>query len=279
MKRIAVLMTVYNRCESTLKCFKSLFANPIPDGYQLDVFMTDDASTDGTAEAVSSLYPSVHIIQGDGHLFWNRGMWTAWQEASKADYDYYLWLNDDTFLYDDALKVLVTTSALSEDQAIIVGATEDRAHQSVTYGGFVGTLVHPVIPELTGQPVEINYFNGNIVLVPRVVYQVLGNLDYRFRHDKGDIDYGLRAQEAGIRMVMVGKPLGECDLHPRADRWRDPALSLKDRWQALKEPTGMAPGEFFYFDQKHYGVLTGLKHYVSIHLQCLFPTLWNQDKS
>jgi len=49
------------------------------------------------------------------------------------------------------------------------------------------------------------------------------------------------------------------------------------RWQALRQPTGMAPAEFFYFDRKHHGVLTGLKHYLSIHLQCLFPQWWKNE--
>ncbi|SEM55075.1 Glycosyltransferase, GT2 family [Prevotella sp. ne3005] len=277
MKRIAVLMTVHNRREKTLLCLEHLFANRLPANYAMTVYLTDDGCTDGTAEAVRAQYPSVQVLTGSGDLYWNRGMWTAWQEAAKADFDFYFWLNDDTFLYEDAIEALLMTSAQSEDRAIIVGATEDRDHHSVTYGGFVGTLAHAVIPPLTGQPVTINYFNGNVVLVPRAVYQVLGNLDPRFRHDKGDIDYGLRAQEAGIPMMMVGKPLGVCDLHPRADRWRDPELSLSARWQALRQPTGMAPAEFFYFDRKHHGVLTGLKHYLSIHLQCLFPQWWKNE--
>lgn len=277
MKQIAVLMTVHNRCETSLKCLHDLFANTLPDGYRMQVFMTDDASTDGTSEAVSSQYPSVHIIQGDGRLFWNRGMWTAWQEAAKKDFDFYLWLNDDTFLYDDALASLLATSEAHSNRAIIVGPTEDQGRQAVTYGGYVGTMAHNVMPALTGHPVKINFFNGNIVLVPRQVYQVLGNLDNHFRHDKGDFDYGLRAQEAGIGMMLTGKALGICDEHPRADRWRDPELCLKDRWKALRKPTGMAPDEFFYFDRKHHGLLTGLKHYVSIHLQCLFPTLWKNE--
>ena len=274
MKRIAVLMTVHNRREKTLLCLECLFANRMPEGYSMAVYLTDDGCTDGTAEAVSAQYPSVHVIPGSGNLYWNRGMWTAWQEAAKADFDFYLWLNDDTFLYDHALEDLVATAELKEDKSIVVGPTEDSDHQHVTYGGYVGTLAHAVMPELTGRPVQIDFFNGNIVLVPRAVYLVLGNLDHHFRHDKGDFDYGMSAQEAGIGMMMVGKSLGECDLHPKTDRWRDPELSLRDRWQALRMPTGMAPAEFFYFDRKHHGVLTGLKHYISIHLQCLFPLWW-----
>ena len=46
-------------------------------------------------EAVGKMFPQVHIIKGDGNLFWNRGMYMAWQAAIKEkDYDFYLWLND-----------------------------------------------------------------------------------------------------------------------------------------------------------------------------------------
>ncbi len=274
MKTLTVLMTVHNRRVTTLKCLEHLFLNPLPEGYALEVYLTDDGCTDGTAEAVAQQYPGVHIIQGDGSLYWNRGMWTAWNEAAKSDPDAYLWLNDDTFLYAFALEQLITTARSYDDQAIVVGATEDTAHQAVTYGGFVGTLASSAIPPLHGLPMEIDYFNGNIVLVPRAVYKKLGNLDFHFRHSKGDFDYGMRAKHQGIRMLMAGRVLGECDEHPKADAWRDPQLSLSARWRALRKPTGMAPEEFFHFDRKHHGVLTGLKHYLSIHLQCLCPRLW-----
>ena len=57
MKRIAVLMTVHNRREKTLLCLERLFANRMPEGYSMAVYLTDDGCTDGTAEAVSAQYP------------------------------------------------------------------------------------------------------------------------------------------------------------------------------------------------------------------------------
>ena len=275
MKRVAALLTVHNRRETTLRCLECLFFNKIPEDYALEVYLTDDGCTDGTAEAVAEQYPSVRIIKGDGSLFWNRGMWTAWNEAAKSDYDYYLWLNDDTFLYVSAVEELLTIASAYNDHVIVVGPAEDTSHHEITYGGYVGTLADSVIPPLSGTAMEIDFFNGNIVLVPRTVFLKLGNLDYHFRHSKGDFDYGMRAKEMGILMLMTGRVLGECDEHPNIDAWRDPQLSLDDRWRALRKPTGMAPAEFFYFDRKHHGVITGLKHYLSIHLQCLFPRLWH----
>ena len=36
----------------------------------------------------------------------------------------------------------------------------------------------------------VDYFNGNIVLVPQFVFRQLGYLDDYFTHSKGDYDYG-----------------------------------------------------------------------------------------
>ena len=74
MKHIAVLMTVYNRREKTLKCLRNLFNQRIPTDFSLDVYLTNDGCKDGTPEALRSEFPQVRIIEGDGSLFWNRGM-------------------------------------------------------------------------------------------------------------------------------------------------------------------------------------------------------------
>ena len=73
MKYWAVLLTVFNRKEKTLKCLSRLFAQLPVEDLQIDVFLTDDGCTDGTAEAVENLFPSVHTLKGNGDLYWNRG--------------------------------------------------------------------------------------------------------------------------------------------------------------------------------------------------------------
>lgn len=62
MKSIAVLLTVFNRKEQTLQCLSNLFAQTIPNGYDLDVYLTNDGCTDGTPEAVSTQFPQIIII-------------------------------------------------------------------------------------------------------------------------------------------------------------------------------------------------------------------------
>ena len=273
-KSIAVLLTVFNRKEQTLQCLSNLFAQTIPYGYNLDVFLTNDGCTDGTLEAVSTQFPQVIIINGNGNLFWNRGMYVAWDRAAKEkDYDYYLWLNDDTFAYDFMLVSLLNAAIETNSKAIIVGVTQSTDKTHSTYGG---RLPNGQLPKPCGKLQQIRYFNGNIVLVPKSVYMTLGNLDYYFTHSKGDFDYGMRANKAGIKMYQVGEYLGECDLHPTLDKWCDPTIPFTQRWKMLHRPNGMPPKEIYHLNLRHRGLASAIVHYFTVYLRCVFPQLWNK---
>lgn len=271
LKTIAVLLTVHNRKAKTLECLQRLYVQLPLDRYQVDVYLTDDGCTDGTPEAVRQQFPQVHIIHGDGNLFWNRGMHTAWQEAAKGDYDFYLWLNDDTFVYPNMLYTLLQASRQKENKAIIVGPTQSATHQTTTYGGRMANGQNAAV---NGELTPIHHFNGNIVLIPRFVYQQLGNLDYYFTHSKGDFDYGLRAGKAGIEMYQVGTYLGECELHESLDKWCNPDVLFKQRWKMLHRPNGMPPKETFHLEKRHFGLFKAVFHYCTIYIRCILPQLW-----
>lgn len=274
MLSIAVLLTVFNRREKTLECLHNLYMQDLPKEIELEVFLTDDGCTDGTPDAIRTKFPQVKIVEGDGSLFWNRGMYKAWQFASETkNFDFYLWLNDDTFVYPKMIDCLFKASQNKSHRAIIVGATQSTDRTQVTYGGRSanGKLIVP-----NGQIQQISHFNGNIVLIPRSVYLILGNLDNYFTHSKGDFDYGMRALKAGIEMFQVGEYLGECDLHQTLDKWCDPKMPFYQRWKMLHRPNGMPPNEIYYFNLRHKGIISAIIHYITVYLRCLFPSLWSR---
>ncbi len=272
MKTIAVLLTVFNRKDTTIRCLRNLSVQSIPDGFLVDIYIVDGGSSDGTVEAVRTEFPRVNIKVCDG-VFWNRGMYHAWEWAAETKvYDFYLWLNDDTFIYDDCILSLIDAANDTDNKAIIVGATVDTAMKTqVTYGGRK-TSGEFIIPD--GNLRKVDYFNGNIVLVPAYVYGVLGNLDYYFTHSKGDFDYGMRAGKVGILMFQAGKVLGECDEHPTLDKWCDPNILLKNRWKMLHRPNGMPPKETFHFERRHGGLLMAVFHFFTVYMRCIVPGLW-----
>lgn len=270
MEAIAALLTVHNRREQTLSCLNKLYAQSIADNVKLDVFLVDDGCTDGTAQAVNERFPNVQVIPADGSLFWNRGMHKAWEVASQnRDYDYYLWLNDDTQLFDDAIGNLLRLCKEYGDEIIVVGATQSSMSEKLTYGG----RIENGIPPCDGNACEIERFNGNIVLVPRAVYNILGNLDYYYTHSRGDFDYGMRAMKQGIKMYQCGKVLGVCDEHVYIDAWCDPKVPFTKRRKLMLQPNGMPPNEIFHYE-KQISIWMAAFHFMTVILRCMFPKLW-----
>lgn len=265
MNQIAVLITCYNRKEKTLRCLKNLYRQAVP----FDVFLVDDGSTDGTSEAIKSEFPEVTIIKGDGSLFWNRGMYTAWSVAEKHDYKYYLWLNDDTYLFPETLSMLMECSKKCNDEALIVGASCSPTHHSITTFGadFQGKAVHP-----NGALQECDSFGGNCVLVPRIIYKVCGKLDYYYRHCLGDIDYAKNVIEHGYKIYLAPQYAGECINDSKTAVCKDPSVPFLKRCKMLYHPLGYSnPKEFYHYYKKHYGIFSAILHFVAIHYHLVFP--------
>lgn len=276
--RIAVLITVHNRKDKTLKCLNGIHSQQIPNTINIEVYLTNDGCTDGTAEAIREFFPDTNIIDGDGNLFWNRGMYKAWSAAEESDYDFYLWLNDDTILFENAIASLLSTSDKMNNGAIIVGYTIDSKREKITYGGrnkYTG-----LITDVKGIT-ECDTFNGNIVLIPRQVYKLVGKNDPVFHHAIGDTDYGLRAQKMRIKSYISDVACGICDSHEKLPKWSDKNIPLHKRIKFLYRPggNGANPMEFFIYKQRHYGLLAAIITFISNHIHLLFPFLWNKDAS
>jgi GT2 family glycosyltransferase len=257
MNQIAILLTCFNRKQTTLRCLEQLFLLNL----NADVYLVDDHSTDGTSEAIAAQFPQVTIIQGSGNLFWSRGMHLAWQQASIKEYEYYLWLNDDVVLYENCFDELFACSRSSAQKAIVSGIVESHDKTETLYGG---SDKNKKLLQPNGTLQAIRNLNGNIVLVPSAVFKVLGNLDPVYHHDLGDVDYGLRAIESGFSVVTTRVAIGSGDKNDFC-RVRLPNNSLVNRFKKLYSPLGNHPSINFYFRRKHVGIMNALIYYAHIH--------------
>lgn len=267
--KIAVIMTVHNRKEKTSNCLTKLFANK-SNNMLVECFLTADGCTDGTEEAIKSLFPYVKIIKGDGSLFWNRGMYKAWFEASKGNYDFYLWLNDDTLLFDDALPRLLFIAQRDKCETIIVGSTCDKFGK-LSYGGRKGNRMHTLIPPDEVRAVSCDTFNGNIVLIPSTVVIKIGINDPYFHHSFGDIEYGMRATKNGVYCKIAPGFYGICERNNPVPLFRRVKYSVFKRYKLLYSPLGFNPCEDFYLSKKYYPLWKCCLWFVKLHLNVLFP--------
>lgn len=201
METLAVLITCFNRAETTLRCLDRLFDQTDLSNLALDVWLVDDASPDCTGDKVKVKYDCVNVIRSSGGLFWCRGMRLAWESAvAHKDYDYYLWLNDDVILNNNAVSSALKDSKTLKDEAIVYGRlTEDGTGSSAeTYG--LGGICN---------------MNGNFVLVPRNVYKKLGFICNLYHHSYGDHDYAVQAVKRGILIKSAAIIVGACKPEPR----------------------------------------------------------------
>jgi len=278
MNNIATLLTVYNRREKTLKCLKALADCSLPENYAIDIYLVDDGCTDGTTEAVVEHFPQVNIIHGTGNLFWNRGMHLAWTTAVKTkDYDFYMWLNDDTILYPNAILELIETSESVNHQSIICGSTcATNDSSKITYGGRnnIETVIVP-----NGEKQICKYINGNILLAPLYVYSIVGTNDPFFIHAVGDYDYGLRAHKLGINSIVTPNTLGICDDRSNFAAWCNTKTPVIKRLKLLYSPLGNHPIQFFVYENRHFGFVMACFHFFSLHLRAIFPVLWKNSKT
>lgn len=255
--RLAVLMTCYNRRELTLDCLRRLRSQC--EGF--DIYLVDDGSTDKTSEAVKTHYPNVKVLQGNGSLFWVGGMCLAFGEALKHSYDYYVWLNDDTILEEDALHTLLKTHQSLSNQgyidSIVVGSIKDSKTGVLTYGGRARSQKHfyhkfqAVEPD--DKPKQCDTMQGNCVLIPHSVANKVGNIDKAFIHTMGDLDYGLRASKLGCTIWLAPGYLGTCSQNSVTGSWVDTEMSVFDRLKKVAHPKAFPIKPWTVFAKRHKG--------------------------
>lgn len=259
--RATAILTSFNRKSNTLECLARLELAARRASIALDAVLVDDASTDGTAEAVVAAFPWVTLERGDGSLFWNRGMHRAQAIAMRREVDFLLWINDDTLVSDDALRSLTHTYEVLQARlgqpVIVVGATADRATGALTYGGQVAAskfrpFTYRKVWSST-EPVECETMNGNLVLLPMDIARVVGNFDPVYEHAAGDIDYALRARKAGYRVFVAPGFVGNCSNNPRAGTFLDPTLPFAVRWKKMMSRKGLPPRSWLHLTRKHGG--------------------------
>ena len=280
--KIASLACSYNRREKTTTFLKSLLTQAIPGGYTLDVYLLDDNSSDGTADYVRENFPSVTLVEGTGSLYWAGGMRAVWTAArQKGDYDFYLLLNDDVHLFDNAISRLLAAYKKSKfPQNILLGTVRDDKKQTITYGGHklinkAKGQVEIVVPDDT-ELMEAHIGNANILMVDKGTVEKIGILSDSFTHGFADFDYTLRAVKNSLKVWVAPGYYGYC-INDHGKSWLPNSAPLKKRIAYLYSPTGLAYKEYLLYTRRHFPrMLPGV--FVKAWLKTLFPILYDKFK-
>lgn len=204
---IVILNT--NRREDTLACLASLSANSYP---RQQVLVLDNASTDGSVQAVRQRFPAVEIIQLAENLGYAGNNNVGIQAALAGGADWVLVLNEDTILAEDCLTQMIAF-ADSKPEIGIVGPMvyhHNEPERIQSAGGSLGGNWESIHlgqnqPD-EGQfprPHPVDWISGCAILVRRAVIEKVGPLDERFFYYWEETEWCLRARLAGWQVWHV----------------------------------------------------------------------------
>ena len=117
MRKIGVVICNYNKKEYVLKCIESLQRQTFRG---FEIFVVDNASMDGSAEAVEEAYgETVHLLRMPENLGGTGGFNAGMRQAMRGDFDFLLLLDNDVVLQEDCLEELVRLSDRHEEIGIL----------------------------------------------------------------------------------------------------------------------------------------------------------------
>jgi GT2 family glycosyltransferase len=115
---VVIITLNWNRREDTIECVESLLRLNY-DNYT--VVVVDNASTDGSVQAIRAAFPGVKIIENESNLGYALGFNTGIKYALDRDPKYILILNNDTKIDRNALDELVKVAESDEEIGFVSG--------------------------------------------------------------------------------------------------------------------------------------------------------------
>ena len=234
--KIYIIVLSYNRRDDTVECLKSLYLSEYPN---YKVIVVDNASSDGSAEAVRRAFPQADVIENSENLMYAEGNNVGIRMALAEGADYVLLLNNDTVVSPAVLGELEAAMRNHPD-AGVAGAMiyyfppKQRQQDEIIWyaGGIVsfwrGLTAHRGIRErdagLYNSIEETGYVTGCAMMLSRKCLERTGLLDPGYFIYAEDADLSVRARRAGFRLIFA----------PRAKVWHKVSLTTGGEFSAFK---------------------------------------------
>ena len=219
---LSVVIVSWNTRELTLDALRSFLPST---GLALEVVVVDNASADGSAEAIEAAFPELRVIRSERNLGFAGGVNVALRAAR---HPLILLLNPDTRVIRDAIPRLVDY-ADAHPEAGIIGPRVLNTDGTLQASRFrfpsllnqllAATYLYKLLPDSrffnrerlggrpSDQPEPVDAVSGCCFLVRRSVLDAVGGLDEAFFMYAEETDLCFRAWRAGFEVHYA--PVGE----------------------------------------------------------------------
>jgi GT2 family glycosyltransferase len=200
--RLAVVITVHNRADLTLRCLRALAASTLP----LQIVIVDNGSNDQTPKLLERL-DGVRILRNETNI----GFLRATNEGAKAaTADLMLLLNSDTEVGPTSLAAAIETLESSASIGAVVARLVHFDGRLQEAGSIIwrdgacegyGRGEHPLAAPFMFRR-DVDFGSAAFLLTRRSTFSELGGFDERYAPAYyEDADYCVRLWQAGLRVV------------------------------------------------------------------------------
>ncbi len=261
---VTVIIVSYNTRDLTVKAVETLLKNAGDVTMRVVVF--DNASADGSAEAVAARFPDIEVIAHPENIGFGRANNMV---AETATSEWLLLLNPDTETHPDAVENLLKFSKAHPEAGITGGRTvfpdgslniascwRRMTVWSLTSNALGLSKLFPNSDLFNREAFggwqrdtvrEVDIVVGCLLMIPTKLWRELGGFDARYFMYGEETDLCLRARRLGYRpmitpeaqiMHLVGASSSQAsDKLVRVARAK--ASLIRDHWPRWKQPIGL----------------------------------------
>jgi GT2 family glycosyltransferase len=207
---VAIIVLTYNGLQDTRECLKSL--QQLREA-QATVYVVDNGSNDGTADAIAAeFHDLVILIRNEKNLLYAGGNNIGIRRALADGNDWLLLLNNDTTVAPDFLTHLVRAGKELPRAILAPKIYYSARPDEFWFAGGIGNIrrahfAHRGIREKdVGQynnTEPIDWATGCSLFVPREIFEKVGLLDESLGLYNEDVDFCLRAKASGFDIYYV----------------------------------------------------------------------------
>ncbi|GEM_PF-209364 len=216
---VSIVVVSYHVRDYTLACLDSVRAHA--GRCSTETILVDNASRDGTVEAVRARFPEVRLIENDANL----GFTVANNQGIRVSAGrYVLLLNSDAEVRDGSLEAMLAHMDAHPDVGILGPRLvyADDSHQlsvnpfPTAWGTMTQFLMlarlfpesrwfaphrHALVPRDFPRATDVDWVSGACILARRTTLEEIGLLDETFFIYYEETDLCRRARDAGWRVV------------------------------------------------------------------------------
>jgi len=206
---IGVVVLSYNKRDDLLLALESISRSEYPD---LVVVVVDNASADGSADAVEARFPGATVIRNSENLGAAGGRNTGWKYLRRrVACDYVIFLDDDSEVTPSYFAMIASCFEAHPEVGVVAGKALTGVNTGVImsagiavnlYTGYVGDI--GVGEKDTGQyelARDLQACGGFALAVRASVFEELNGIDEQFNpYGWEEVDFCLRARRTGHRV-------------------------------------------------------------------------------